>query len=151
MIGADVAGMLGLPSKTTEVSGSNSSSIIKKIEIAETTSPVEAIAEKVGPSIVGIQITVPARSNFNFFFDFNRDGIGYGSGIIISEDGYILTNNHVIEAAMAGQLSNKLLDGAKIEVILPDNKDKAYRAQVIGRTKNRHSRAENRCDRPAGS
>lgn len=133
VIGADAARMLGLPLKTTEVSGVNSSSIIKKIEIAETTSPVEAIAEKVGPSIVGIQITYPVRSNFSFFFDINRDGVGYGSGTIISEDGYILTNNHVIEAAMAGQMSNKLADGAKIEVILPDNKDKAYRAQVIGR------------------
>src|SRR5690606_12504935 len=84
-------------------------------------------------SIVGIQITYPVRSNFSFFFDINRDGVGYGSGTIIREDGYILTNNHVIEAAMAGQMSNKLADGAKIEVILPDNKDKAYRAQVIGR------------------
>ena len=124
--------MLGLPVMTAGVSNTDTG-IIKKIEIAETTSPVEAIAEKVGPSIVGIQITVPTRSNFNFFFDIGRSGIGYGSGIIIRDDGYILTNNHVIEAAMASQMSNRLIDGAKIEVILPNNRDKAYKAEIIGR------------------
>jgi serine protease Do len=132
MIGPKAVEMLGLPVRTAGVSGSESG-IIKKIEIAETTSPVTAIAEKVGPSIVGIQITVPTRSDYSFFFDISRDGVGYGSGIIIREDGYILTNNHVIEAAMSGQLSNKLRDGAKIEVILPDNKNIPYKAELIGR------------------
>lgn len=132
MVSMKAVEWLGLPVKTAGVSG-NESGIIKKIEIAESTSPVEAIAEKVGPSIVGIQITVPVRSNFSFFFDISENGVGYGSGIIIREDGYILTNNHVIEAAMSGSLSNKLIDGAKIEVILPDNKDKAYNAVVVGR------------------
>lgn len=132
MIDAKAVEMLGLPMRTADVSGSEGG-IIKKIEIAETSSPVEAIAEKVSPSIVGIQITVPARSSFSFFFDISGDGVGYGSGIIIREDGYILTNNHVIEAAMAGRTSNALIDGAKIEVIMPDNKDKPYKAQVVGR------------------
>lgn len=132
MLSTKAVEMLGLPVRTAGVSNTDTG-IIKKIEIAETTSPVEAIAEKVGPSIVGIQITVPTRSNFNFFFDIGRSGIGYGSGIIIRDDGYILTNNHVIEAAMASQMSNRLIDGAKIEVILPNNRDKAYKAEIIGR------------------
>ena len=34
---------------------------------------------------------------------------------------------------MSGQLSNKLRDGAKIEVILPDNKNIPYKAELIGR------------------
>lgn len=42
-----------------------------------------------------------------------------GSGVIISEDGYIVTNNHVVE------------DATKIEVILPDKR--AFEAKVIGR------------------
>jgi serine protease Do len=44
---------------------------------------------------------------------------GYGSGVIISEDGYIITNNHVIE------------DAENIEVKLNDNR--TFPAQVIGR------------------
>lgn len=46
-------------------------------------------------------------------------GAGAGSGVIISEDGYIVTNNHVIENA------------SKIEVTM--NNNKTYEAEVIGR------------------
>lgn len=124
--------LLGMPVGASEASvGDNG--IYKKVEITQSTSPVEAIAEKVGPSIVGIQITVPSRSNFGFFFDLERNGVGYGSGIIIRKDGYILTNNHVIEGAVSSQMSNKLIDGAKIEVILPGDKSKLYDAQIVGR------------------
>lgn len=66
------------------------------------------VAEKVTPSIV--QITVLSENKrsvpddfFRFFpfkdFDVPKDQIGSGSGVIISADGYILTNNHVIEDA----------------------------------------------------
>lgn len=124
--------ILGLTAGTTEVTGTDNG-IYKKVEITKSDSPVEAIAEKVGPSIVGIQVTVPAKSRYGFFFELEENGVGYGSGIIIRQDGYILTNNHVIEAAVASSLSNKLIDGAKIEVILPSNKDVSYEAQIVGR------------------
>jgi serine protease Do len=124
--------LLGTSASASETSvGDNG--IYKKVEITQSSSPVEAIAEKVGPSIVGIQITVPARSNFGFFFDLEQNGVGYGSGIIIRKDGYILTNNHVIENAVTSQMSNKLIDGAKIEVVLPGDKNKLYEAQIVGR------------------
>jgi serine protease Do len=45
-----------------------------------------------------------------------------GSGVIISEDGYIVTNNHVVE------------DATKIEVILPDKR--SFDGKVIGRDPN---------------
>ena len=48
-----------------------------------------------------------------------REQRGYGSGVIISEDGYIVTNNHVIE------------DAENIEVKLNDNR--VLPAEVIGR------------------
>ncbi|WP_018479311.1 trypsin-like peptidase domain-containing protein [Pontibacter roseus] len=44
---------------------------------------------------------------------------GSGSGVIISNDGYIVTNNHVIDKASA------------IEVVLPDKR--SYKAKLIGR------------------
>ena len=47
-----------------------------------------------------------------------RKGQSSGSGVIISPDGYIVTNNHVVENASA------------LEVVLHDNR--SYNAQVIG-------------------
>jgi Do/DeqQ family serine protease len=57
------------------------------------------------------------------FFYGSRGGqqqeqIGTGSGVIISEDGYIVTNNHVIQ------------DASELEVTL--NNNKSYKAKVIG-------------------
>lgn len=50
--------------------------------------------------------------------EFKQYGSGSGSGVIVSSEGYIVTNNHVIE------------DAAEIEVILNDNS--TYTATVIG-------------------
>ena len=64
---------------------------------------------------------------FEFFFGFgNRDfdfgqpqpQVGFGSGVIISKDGYIITNNHVIAGAS--------------EVSVTLNNDKEYTATVVG-------------------
>ena len=50
--------------------------------------------------------------------EFKQYGSGSGSGVIVSSDGYIVTNNHVIE------------DANEIEVILNDNSK--YKATIVG-------------------
>lgn len=55
------------------------------------------VANKVLPSVVGITI----EYKVNTFFG-STTAKATGSGIIISEDGYIVTNNHVIESATSG-------------------------------------------------
>ncbi|MBP5427563.1 MAG: trypsin-like peptidase domain-containing protein [Clostridiales bacterium] len=90
---------------------------------------VAEIAEKVSPSIVCIKETILTR---DFLFGIT-EAKGHGSGIVFREDGYILTNNHVIESALESN-TNNLAKGCKIEVILPSSSDnKTYEAKVIGR------------------
>ncbi len=63
-------------------------------------------------------------SIFDYFFGFpqgtpqQREKVGSGSGVIIREDGYIVTNNHVIDGA------------TKIEVTL--NSNQTYQATLVG-------------------
>jgi putative serine protease PepD len=64
---------------------------------------VEAVADKVLPSVVQINVNGP-------------QGSGSGSGIILTEDGQILTNNHVVEvAADGGELTVSFDDGSTAE------------------------------------
>ncbi len=62
------------------------------------------------PAVVHIRSTVERSSSeqqerrdfFDYFFEREKTpqrGIGFGSGVLISSDGYIITNNHVIEDA----------------------------------------------------
>lgn len=95
---------------------------------------VEA-AKQVTPGVVHIRSTMEAttasRSNDpfdqyfrQFFGDQGRGGyqqrpsVGTGSGVIISSDGYIATNNHVIDNA------------TDIEILLNDNR--TYKAKLVG-------------------
>jgi|GEM_PF-79474 len=101
---------------------------IKRVEIVQTAeSAVTSVAEKVGPSVVGIRTSYQYA---NDLFGVQQDG-GEGSGIIISSDGYILTNHHVIERALNDK-TRKVQAGAKIEVFLPNKIDKPYVADVKG-------------------
>jgi S1-C subfamily serine protease len=71
---------------------------------------VVGVVEKVGPAVVSIKIRTDGR--------FSR-GEGAGSGVIITPDAFILTNNHVVENA------------ADIEVILTDGR--TSKARIVGR------------------
>lgn len=53
---------------------------------------IAAIAENVGPSVVSIVTSSQTRSYYGTI-----DQAGAGTGIIVSADGYVMTNNHVIE------------------------------------------------------
>ena len=55
--------------------------------------PIVQIAQEVGPAVVGVAISQNGTQNGPLTDD---QVSGYGTGIILSEDGYIVTNNHVI-------------------------------------------------------
>lgn len=71
-------------------------------------SPVTKVAAKVGPVVVNI---VTKSLAYDFFFDPVPQS-GLGSGVIISRDGYILTNNHVVSGAES--ITVKLADGREL-------------------------------------
>lgn len=92
-----------------------SGSSIKASPVSSTTGSltVTEIAKKVGPAVVGV--SVKSQSNANFFGQSESEE-GMGSGIIINEEGYILTNYHVINGAsqVSVILNNKKEVSAKI-------------------------------------
>ena len=101
-------------SSNKNVSGSNI-----KYEIEKTDSPVVAIAQKVGPSIVGVKVSYVSQSIFGL-----QQADEEGSGIIYTSDGYIVTNYHVIESAINNS-------SATVEVTLP-NSEESYSATIVG-------------------
>lgn len=85
---------------------------------------VEA-ADKAVHTVVHVK-NVSVRTVYNPIMEFfygsrggqQQEQVGTGSGVIISEDGYIVTNNHVIK------------DASELEVTL--NNKKIYKAKLIG-------------------
>lgn len=81
------------------------------------------VIEKLGQSVVSISVSgkrkvkLPSRRRSGAP---ERPFYGGGSGFVIHEDGYIVTNNHVVESA------------SKIEVFFKDE-DKGHSARILGR------------------
>lgn len=84
-----------------------------------------AAAENAVHSVVHVK-NVSVRTVYNPILEYfygsrggqQQEQVGTGSGVIISEDGYIVTNNHVIK------------DATELEVTL--NNNKSYKAKLIG-------------------
>ncbi len=85
-----------------------------------------AVANKVLPSIVGISVEYTVNS----FFGKSSTAQASGSGIIISEDGYILTNNHVINSTSSNSFY-QITEANNLKVKLY-NDDTEYDAKVVG-------------------
>jgi putative serine protease PepD len=81
-------------------------------------SSLAGVAEETQPSVVNIST-----------------GSGEGSGVILTEDGYILTNNHVVEAAASGNsVTVTLSDGKKVKATIVGTDPKTDLAVVKAET-----------------
>ncbi|MBS1766913.1 MAG: trypsin-like peptidase domain-containing protein [Acidobacteria bacterium] len=120
------------------------------VKNAEMLPPIAQVAQALNPTVVAITNTSFVRQRqggdpfgggndpfFNFFFGPRQQGsapqgveqreVSSGSGVLISSDGEILTNNHVIESAQDG-------DGKpQIQVKLSDGR--TFNGKILGRDK----------------
>lgn len=139
--GAIVGGTL-LPSQTPALADPVQVHGVQPISFAD-------VVEKVRPAVVSVRVKAPGRAmvsgrGFDFDLPFNlpegspmekffeqfrdnrdqpqrrsRPSMGLGSGFFISDDGYVVTNNHVVDES-----------DAAVTVILEDGTE--YTADVIG-------------------
>ena len=80
-----------------------------------TINDVSDVVSKCGPCVV--EITTEAASNGNSMFGQYIEQ-GAGSGVIFSEDGYIVTNNHVVNGAT--------------HIVVTTTDGKEYEADIVG-------------------
>lgn len=85
------------------------------------------VASKVRPSIVGIEVEYSVNS---IFYRNKSTATAAGSGIIISEDGYILTNNHIVNSSSTSYYY-ELGKANKVTVTLYNDSTK-YGATIVG-------------------
>jgi Do/DeqQ family serine protease len=97
----------------------------KNVGFVPENSDFTVAADKAVHSVVhvkNVSYTTISNPIMEFFYGFKgqqqQEQVGTGSGVIISEDGYIVTNNHVIK------------DATEIEITL--NNKKAYKAKLVG-------------------
>ena len=96
-------------------------------------------ANKILPSIVGIEVSYSVASNsIGSFFGYSQPqtstATATGSGIIISEDGYIVTNNHVVDSSSSNSYY-ELSKATSIKIKLNSDTygdDATYDATVVG-------------------
>ncbi len=106
-----VAGVLGsVIGRSINLSAGSSNLVSLHSNIERQPNSIAGIAARVSPSVVSVSVQ-------------SSNGGDTGSGFFIQSNGYILTNNHVIEAAVTGN--------GTISVNLQDGK--SYPAKIIGR------------------
>ena len=110
---------------TTEFLQTNKNQATNLVNISDYSNTAISVAEKVLPSVVGITITYNVNSIFG-----SSETEATGSGIIISEDGYILTNNHVVSSSSSNSYY-QLSEATKLTVNLYNDKTE-YEATIIG-------------------
>ncbi len=123
---------LGLAQQKQIKLGADKSPVKTDLNLQAANDAFVKVSKEATPAVVSIVVTTKARKPqdreeefFKFFPDFRfhspeEQSQGSGSGVIITKDGYIITNNHVVENAADGG----------IEVALNDTR--RFKAKLIG-------------------
>ena len=107
---------------------SDSGAVVRNVSISGEYPDFTYAAETAVKAVVYVKVVKRSEqpqgpsSLFEYFFGFGntipREQVGTGSGVIISEDGFIVTNNHVVSGA------------TEVEVTVGDNK--TFKADIVG-------------------
>ncbi len=89
-----------------------------KISLKEGSTVESAVAKKTIPSIVGITTIGKGVSSNPFFYGIPKYTESVGSGVIVSSDGYIVTNSHVVDNGKAESIKTLLSNGEEVEAKL---------------------------------
>lgn len=106
----NLAGQLDSSSQTVEVLTASSAepNQVLSIDSIDIQTTITQAVQEVGPAVVTVVGTVPGQMTW---FGPTGESTVSGSGVFISEEGYILTNQHVVEDAQ--ELSVILADGSQ--------------------------------------
>lgn len=120
--------LIGTHSNITQVS----SPVLNSVNINNYSETAINVANKVLPSIVGIKVEYSVNS---IFYRQSSTATATGSGIIISDDGYILTNNHIVDTSSSNSSSYdsfySVTEANKVTVKLYGDETE-YEATIVG-------------------
>lgn len=128
--------LIGTNSSNFSVAPSNSTSsdgTVSQVKLSNYSDTAVYAANKILPSIVGIKVEYTVSSNFSIYGmgTAKSEASASGSGIIISDNGYILTNNHIV-ATSSSESYYQVSDANKVTVTLY-NDDTEYEAKIVGK------------------
>ncbi len=109
------------PVKETEENENEATRVY--IDVRQDDQTITKIAKVASPSVVGIKVSYDI---FSYFYG-EQSTNSQGSGIILTSDGYIITNYHVIQDVFAQSSRNP-----RVEVFLTGENEEPYPAKVIG-------------------
>lgn len=115
-------------------SNNNANGYVSQTSLANYSDTSVYAANKILPSIVGIKVEYMVNSPLSFFSSKPSQAstaTASGSGIIISDDGYILTNNHIV-ATSSSESYYEVSEATKVTVTL-FNDSTEYEAKIIGK------------------
>ena len=123
----------GINNTSYNSSNSSNSGLVSQTSLSNYSDTSIYAANKILPSIVGIKVEYNVNSLISMFGNqvATSTATASGSGIIISDDGYILTNNHIV-ATSSEDSFYEVSEATKITVTL-FNDDTEYEAKIIGK------------------
>ncbi|NCU38659.1 trypsin-like serine protease [Candidatus Saccharibacteria bacterium] len=119
-----VAGFFGglLGSYVGGLLSPESSQTISKQVVLNEGQLISSIVKDVGASVVSVNVTRTTKQTDFFGRTFSSEGASAGTGIIVSKDGYVVTNRHVVDSGTT-DVSVTLSDGTTLDEV-----------DIVGRT-----------------